>query len=88
MYGYESPKGYTRVPGAAKYLSVGERTIWELIRNGKIPTCRLGKKIVLLKYSDTDAFMETMKETRKNKVDEIVDEILEKFIGKRGRKKA
>jgi excisionase family DNA binding protein len=83
MTGYESPIGYTRVPGAARYLGVGQRTIWELIRNGKISTYRLGKKIVLLKYSDIDAFMETIKETRKSQVDEIVDEILERFNRKK-----
>jgi len=85
MAGNESLVAYTRVAGAAIYLSVGQRTVRELIHNGQIPAYRIGKKTILLKYSDLDAFMATKKETRKSQLDKIVDEILEELVGKRGR---
>ncbi len=83
MEGNDSPVAFTQVAGAAKYLGIGERTVWELIRNGEIPTYRSGKKIFLLRYFDIDAFIETKKDILKSQIDKIVDEILESFIGKR-----
>lgn len=58
--------GYCRVPEAARYLSLGTRTIWEMIRIGKIPTYRLGRKVVLLKYQDLDEWMNEKKVVAEN----------------------
>jgi len=49
-----------RVRQAAEYLSICERSLWTLIKLGKIPSIRLGRS-VRIDLCDLDAFIETAK---------------------------
>jgi excisionase family DNA binding protein len=70
-----TPSGFTRVPGAASYMDVGERTVREMIRDGRLPSYRPSPGIILLRFSDLDEAIS------KSRVDaRYVDQLVEETI--------
>ena len=49
--------GYLRVKGAAKYLSVSERTMNNLMRRRAVPFRQLSRRIILFSISDLDQIL-------------------------------
>jgi excisionase family DNA binding protein len=35
------------VPGAAERLSIGERTVWDLVHSGRLRSVRIGRRVVI-----------------------------------------
>ncbi len=44
------------VPEAARYLAVGEGSIWKAIRESKLPARKLGARTLILR-ADADSFL-------------------------------
>ncbi len=57
----------------ARYTSLGESTIYEWAGNGKIPSIKIGSR-VLFDLEDIDRLMASLKRT--NNQEEIVDKIV------------
>jgi excisionase family DNA binding protein len=54
---HESCEGYGSVPAGAKFLNISPRTMWELVRQGKVPSYRIGKRLVRVSFRDLDELM-------------------------------
>lgn len=54
------PARLFKVNEAASYLAISERTLWTLIKKGRIPLIRFGK-VRRLDICDLDAFIRSMK---------------------------
>lgn len=50
------PPAAGTVPKAAKYMGVGESTVWKLIREKKLPAVRIGRR-TLVRFRDADALL-------------------------------
>jgi excisionase family DNA binding protein len=42
------------IPDVAKALGIGQTTAWALIRDGKLPACRLGRRTLVPAQALTD----------------------------------
>lgn len=51
------------VKQVAKYLAICERTAWNLVNDGKLPTIRFGR-VVRVDQADVDAFINSIKGVR------------------------
>lgn len=51
------------VPEAAVYLGVGQRTLWQRIKEGHLPAVRLGRR-TLIDQQDLDHLITHMKEKK------------------------
>jgi excisionase family DNA binding protein len=51
-------KGYLRRHEAARYLACSVRQVDELKHNGALPYIHLGRRLIIFKMADLDAFME------------------------------
>ena len=65
---------YVDVKAVSKYTSVPVGTLYEWAGQGKIPSIKIGSR-VLFDINDIDKLMESMKRTS-NKVDETVNKII------------
>lgn len=48
-----------KVSGVAAYTGVHANTVWSWIKRGELPSIRLGSRIVRVRKSDLDAFIES-----------------------------
>ena len=69
---------YLNLAQASEYLAMSTRTIRD--RLDEIPHRRVGKKMLLFKKSELDAWLEQFREGGKAELDELVNETLEKVI--------
>lgn len=53
----ESCEGFASIPAGAQYLSISARTLWELVKLGRVPSYRIGKRLVRVSYKDLDELM-------------------------------
>ena len=49
------------VSDTAKYLAISERTLWNLTHTQKIPSVRIGRRVVRYDLSDLDEFISKAK---------------------------
>jgi hypothetical protein len=69
-------QGWTNIDGGAEYTALTPRTFRGLLKHG-LPHSRINKKIVLIRYSDIDSFLERFKvdeDRDKKEIAGIVDE--------------
>ncbi len=69
---------YVNINEVSKYTSIPVKSLYELASQGRIPSIKLGKR-VLFDLQDIDKMMESMKRTC-NKEEEIDKKIIEKFL--------
>lgn len=50
--------GYIGIPKAATYLSVSERTVRNMLYDGRLKAYKIGDRIVRIRKSDIDAALE------------------------------
>ena len=50
-------QGYASVPAGAEYLDISPRKMWELVKEGKVPSYRIGKRLVRVRFTDLDRLM-------------------------------
>jgi excisionase family DNA binding protein len=50
---------------AAKFLNISERLLWQLCKDGKIPTVRLGRRLVRFQLADLLDWIKSRKQTAK-----------------------
>jgi excisionase family DNA binding protein len=71
---------YFKVSELAEYSGISDRTLWDLLKDpvNPIPHYRIGAagRIVRVKKSEFDEWMQTQKSGEFDLVDQIVDEIL------------
>ncbi len=71
---------YLTVTQLSEYSGISKRTLWDFLKNpiNPIPHFRVGAagRIVRVKRSDFDQWMETQRADQKTDVDQIVDGIL------------
>jgi len=71
---------YFNVQELSKYSGISERTLWDLLKSpaNPIPYFRIGAtgRIVRVKKSEFDAWMQIQKASNINEIDRIVDEVL------------
>ena len=71
---------YFSIPELSEYSGVSQRTLWDLLKNpvNPIPHFRVGLagRIVRVKKSEFDQWMQTQKSGDINLIDRIVEEIL------------
>ncbi len=65
---------YVNINVVSEYMSIPVKSLYELASQGRIPSIKLGKR-VLFDLQDIDKMMESMKRTC-NKEEEIVNKIL------------
>lgn len=53
--------GYCRMNEAAKYAGVCRWTMSQWCHTGKVPFFKVGRKLVLIKFSDIDTFLKTFR---------------------------
>ena len=70
----EITKKYANIKEVSEYTSLPVKSLYELAGTGKIPSIKLGRK-VLFDLQDIDKMMESMKRTC-NKEEKIVNKIL------------
>jgi len=70
--------GYIRLNNLAKDIGVCERTIRDWIKQG-LPCYRLSRRLVLIKRTDLDKFMDLFKDD-KNQLNELVDQVMEDLV--------
>ncbi len=71
-------KRYVNINEVSEYMSIPVKSLYELASQGRIPSIKLGKR-VLFDLQDIDKMMESMKRTC-NKEEEIDKKIIEKFL--------
>jgi excisionase family DNA binding protein len=71
-------KRYVNINEVSEYTSIPVKSLYELASQGRIPSIKLGKR-VLFDLQDIDKMMESMKRTC-NKEEEIDKKIIEKFL--------
>ena len=73
-------KEYFSIIELAEYSGISQRTLWDLLKDpvNPIPHFRVGSagRIVRVKRSEFDQWMQTQKPSDINMIDQIVDEIL------------
>jgi len=73
-------KAYFSILELSKYSGISQRTLWDLLKDpiNPIPHFRVGSaaRIVRVKKSEFDQWMQTQKSGEFDLVDQIVDEIL------------
>ncbi len=69
---------YVNINEVSEYTSLPVKSLYELASQGRIPSIKLGKR-VLFDLQDIDKMMESMKRTC-NKEEEIDKKIIEKFL--------
>ncbi len=69
---------YVNINEVSEYTSIPVKSLYELASQGRIPSIKLGKR-VLFDLQDIDKMMESMKRTC-NKEEEIDKKIIEKFL--------
>ena len=71
---------YFKVSELAEYSGISDRTLWGLLKDpvNPIPHYRIGAagRIVRIKKSEFDQWMQMQKNNNISKIDEIVDELL------------
>ena len=71
---------YFSIPELSEYTGVSQRTLWDLLKDpvNPIPHFRLGSagRIVRVKRSEFDQWMQTQRFCNVDRIDQIVDEIL------------
>ena len=71
---------YFKVSELAEYSGISDRTLWDLLKDpvNPIPHYRIGAagRIVRIKKSEFDQWMQMKKKNNIRKIDEIVDELL------------
>ena len=71
---------YLSIRDLSEYTGVSQRTLWDLLKNpvNPIPHFRIGSagRIVRVKRSEFNQWMQTQKPREINMIDQIVDEIL------------
>jgi excisionase family DNA binding protein len=71
---------YFSIPELSEYSGVSQRTLWDLLKDpvNPIPHFRVGSagRIVRVKKSEFDQWMQTQKSSDINLIDRIVEEIL------------
>lgn len=71
---------YLSIPELAEYTGISQRTLWDLLKDpvNPIPHFRVGSagRIVRVKKSEFDQWMQTQRSNNINWIDKIVDEIL------------
>jgi len=71
---------YFKVSELAEYSGISDRTLWDLLKDpvNPIPHYRIGAagRIVRIKKSEFDQWMQMQKKNNISKIDEIVDELL------------
>ncbi len=67
-------KRYVNINEVSEYMSIPVKSLYELASLGRIPSIKLGKR-VLFDLQDIDKMMESMKRTC-NKEEKIVNKIL------------
>ena len=71
---------YFNVAELSAYSGISERTLWELLKDpvNHIPHFRVGSagRIVRVKKSEFDRWMQTQRAKNTNDIDRIVDEVL------------
>ncbi len=65
---------YVNINEVSEYMSIPVKSLYELASQGRIPSIKLGKR-VLFDLQDIDKMMESMKRTC-NKEEEIANKIL------------
>ncbi|MBW2610349.1 MAG: helix-turn-helix domain-containing protein [Deltaproteobacteria bacterium] len=70
--------GWGRIKQIAEYMSLSERAVRALLKQG-LPHSRLNRKCILIKYSDVDEFISGFK-SEENKVDNIVNKICNEMV--------
>ena len=58
-------QGLMTVQQAAAYLAVSERTVWNLIKDNRLPAVRFGKKLLRIVQTDLDVFIQAAKGARR-----------------------
>ena len=71
-------KRYVNINEVSEYTSLPVKSLYELASQGRIPSIKLGKR-VLFDLDDIDKMMQSMKRTC-NKEEEIANKIVEKFL--------
>ena len=70
---------YFSIPELSEYSGVSQRTLWDLLKNpvNPIPHFRVGSagRIVRVKRSEFDQWMQTQRSSNIDWIDQIVDEI-------------
>ena len=73
-------KEYFSICDLSEYSGISRRTLWDLLKDpvNPIPHFRIGSagRIVRVKRSEFDQWMQTQKENNLSKIDKIVDELL------------
>ena len=69
---------YVNINVVSEYMSIPVKSLYELASQGRIPSIKLGKR-VLFDLQDIDKMMESKKRTC-NKEEEIDKKIIEKFL--------
>ena len=73
-------KGYFSIADLSEYSGISQRTLWDLLKDpvNPIPHFRVGSagRIVRVKRSEFDQWMQTQKPSDINLINRIVDEIL------------
>jgi len=54
---------FLTIPEAAEELNIGERSVWRLIKDGKLPTYHFGDS-TRIKREDLDAYVERCRKLR------------------------
>ena len=71
---------YLKIPELAEYSGISERTLWDLLKNptNSIPHFRVGSagRIVRVKRSDFDTWMENQRQGHDIKIESIIKELL------------
>ena len=79
-YGHMIKKEYFSIIELSEYSGISQRTLWDLLKDpvNPIPHFRVGSagRIVRVKRSEFDQWMQTQKPRDINMIDQIVDEIL------------
>jgi excisionase family DNA binding protein len=71
---------YFDLPGLAKYCSLKVPTLRDHIRSGSLPAFKVKGKL-LVKRSEFDAWIETFRVNKKQKIDRLVDEVMDSLKG-------
>ena len=73
-------KEYFSISDLSKYSGISQRTLWDLLKdsNNPIPHFRIGAagRIVRVKKSEFDEWMQTQKSDDPQLIDQIIDEFL------------
>lgn len=69
---------YLTVTQLSEYSGISQRTLWGLLKNpiNPVPYYRIGPRIVRVKKTEFDKWMQIHKASNPNEIDRIVDEIL------------